>query len=129
MRKRVTFIDNQKLLSGVTANSYIVNKQLEKIIPKTNLISQNTFYQHMYSIDRVINFCKITKAKLLIVGLLISDSCLRHLANTPSFYPYPYTPNCDHPINLAKFVDLGTDQSHPGPEQHVLYKNFILSLI
>jgi len=131
--ERLTYIHDQELLHGITAKSYIINKQLEKIVSATTLLSQNTFYQHMYSINRVINFCKTTKVKLVIVGLLTSAACLRHLTNTPFFYPYPYPPDFtdfnSKFVNFLNFADIGTDNLHPGPEQHSLYKNFILSLI
>ena len=131
--ERLTYIHDQKLLPGITAKSYIINKQLEKIVSATTLLSQNTFYHHMYSINRVINFCKLIKVKLLIVGLMTSYSCLRHLANTPFFYPYPYSPGFSDQnskfVDFFNFTDVGTDNLHPGPKQHSLYKNFILSLI
>lgn len=131
--ERLTYIHNQKLLHGINASSYIIDDQLKNIVSATTLLSQNTFYQHMYSIDRVINFCKITKVKLLIVGLLTQAACLRHLSNTPFFHPYPYPPDFTDSnskfVNFLNFADIGTDNLHPGPEQHSLYKNFILSLI
>lgn len=130
---RLTYIHNQKLLEGINANSYIFNNQLEKIVSASTLLSQNTFYHHMYSIDRVINFCNIIKVKLIIVGLLTTDSCLRHLSNTPSFYPYNYLPSVTDDeskfVNFHNYADLGTDFQHPGPIQHSLYKDFILSII
>lgn len=130
--ERLTYIHDQKLLN-INATSYIINNQLKNIVSETTMLSQNTFYHHMYSIDRVINFCKLLEVNLLIVGLLTSDSGVRHLANTPSFYPYPYSPlfnDLDSKlINFFNFIDFGTDNLHPGPKQHSLYANFILSLM
>jgi hypothetical protein len=128
--ERLTYVQDNKLSVGVTVNTYKVNPKLEKTLPAETLTSQNTFYSHIYSIEQVVNFCKATKAKLLIIGLLTSDSCLRYLADKSFFHRYPYSRTFNNnSISEFNFVDTGTDNLHPGPEQHLLYKNFIISII
>lgn len=128
--ERLTYVHNNQLLNGINYQSYKINKNLEKIVPLSALLSENTFYNHIYSIERAVNFCKVSKAKLLIVGLLISDSCLRYVADKSYFHCYSYPISFDNQNIIAfNFSDYGSDKRHPGPEQHKLYKDFILPLI
>lgn len=129
--ERITFVHNHCLETGITNTTYQngKNQRLEKIVPQKTLFSQNTFYTHIYSIDQVTNFCKKCKAILIIVGLLTSGAELRFLASNPYFHNYTYKTSVNNSASLFNFNDTGDDNQHPGPKQHTLYKDFILSLI
>lgn len=128
--ERLTYIHNNKLLNGVTVLSYDNDRNLEKIVSKKELVSQNNFFHQNYSIDRVINFCKLCEIQLIIVGILTAPSILRYLNNKTNFFQFPYKISFDSEfINTIQFDDLGTDNIHPGPIQHTNYKNFIKSLL
>ena len=129
--ERLTYIHNNKLLNGVTVRSYDNDKNLERVIPKKELVSQNTFFQQLYAIDRVINFCKCREIQLFIIGILSrSPSILRYLNNKTNFYQFPYKTSFDSElIDIIQYDDLGNDNVHPGPIQHTSYKNFIKSLL
>lgn len=124
--ERVSYVHLGKLLPGVTINSYPYFPGIRRRIPIETLLSENTFYQNIYSIEQVINFCDKCQVRLLMVGLLPSYNILRYLSTKSNFFnfPYPYTFS-----NLPSFVDVGTDNKHPGPLQHSLYKNFVLKHI
>ena len=93
---------------------------LEDIIPKKMIGNkENALYQSLIHIHQVINFCDKIGARLLLVGLLTSASDLLYLHNLPNFYQYYNTTNID-------YVDLGTDNAHPGPLQHQLYATAII---
>jgi hypothetical protein len=126
---RLTFVHGNKLLQGVNNRSYDIKKNLESIVPKKTLISQNTFYKHIYSIKQVINFCNKCQARLIIVGLLTSNSTFRYLATLPEYHHYPYQQACKNNAITDVLEDYGTDGSHPGPIQHKRYADFILNLI
>lgn len=131
--RRLTYVDNHKVMPVTIArydpSSPYYDKNLENIVSKKEIFSQNTFYNHAYSVERVINFCKKAKAQLLIIGLL-ADESMDFLHANPEYHLYPYPPivHENHFVNY-KFQDLAADGWHPGPRQHQMYKNFILPLI
>lgn len=124
--ERITHFHNNTLMN-ITDRSYTVDKSIQSIVPMQNLLSQNTFYKHIYSIKKVINFCKINNVRLILVGLLTSPTCLRFLTGIPNFFQYPYNYNFSKDSITSSFEDLGSDNRHPGPKQHIKYKDFILS--
>jgi hypothetical protein len=122
---RMTYVHDKKLIPGITITSYDHDPRLESIISADHLLTQNTFYNHVNSIDRAVNFCNQIGAKILLLGLLIDANILRHLVKKPNFYHYPYNFTYDDQF-YRSYEDLGTDNAHPGPLQHQKYKNFIL---
>ena len=88
-----------------------------KIIDRL-LADKNCFHQSLIHIYQVVNFCNQLNAKLLIVGLSISDTLAIHLHNIPQFINFK---NKDF---THQFLDLGNDELHPGPTQHQAYADF-----
>ena len=95
-------------------------------LPFTNLSSNiidrlitddNCFYQSVIKIHQLVNFCRKLNVKLLILGLLSSNCLAFHLNNIPEFINYKN-------VKSATWVDLGTDNQHPGPQQHQLFTDF-----
>ena len=131
--ERVTVVHNDQL-SLVTLQKYQQSnrkdrKILESIVPEKTLLSQNTFYKHIYSIKQVINFCNKCQAKLFMVGIIPSDNAIRYLATLPEYHHYPYQQAYKNNSITSVFEDYGTDGIHPGPVQHKRYADFILNLI
>lgn len=125
---RVPYVHNHKLLH-VNHDKYTIIKNLESILPEKTLLSENTFYQNIYAIEQAINFCEKVQAKLLIIGILTANSTLRYLVDKKQYHHYIHEQIFSAGIQHYCFKDLGTDNEHPGPQQHNLYKEFILSLI
>jgi hypothetical protein len=124
--ERLTYVNNQQLVSGVNVFTYKSFPTFEKILPQHNLVTENTFYQHIVAIERVINFCNKIDAKLLLVGILTAHNAnmLRFLSIKQNFCQIP----CKIKINgELNFEDIGSDGIHPGPRQHQLYADFILT--
>lgn len=123
--QRLTYVHEQKLVRGITSTTYKDLPDLNKILPEFHLVTENTFYQHVMAIERVINFCNKVGANLVLVGLLThgSPNMLRFLTTKPNFVQYPYKIT---PGDRLEFVDLGNDNNHPGPMQHLRYADFIL---
>jgi hypothetical protein len=95
-------------------------------LPFTNLSSNvidrlitddNCFYQSIIKIHQLVNFCRKLNVKLLIVGILSSNRLAFHLNNIPEFINYKN-------FKSTPWVDLGTDNQHPGPQQHQLFTDF-----
>jgi hypothetical protein len=80
----------------------------------------NQIYKSLQKIYQVINFSKKIKFKLLIVGLLDSDTLTVFLNGCDSYIRYV---NINGPFI---YVDTGNDDMHPGPKQHQLFGDFCL---
>ena len=130
---RLPYVKDKTLLPGVTILTYNTVKDLESLLPKHNLWSENTFYQHLLSIDRAINFCNKVKAKLILFGLLVNNSpnLLRAVSQKSNFVGYPYKISQENVSGKLAFLpiytDLGTDNNHPGPLQHQQFAKFLLT--
>jgi hypothetical protein len=125
--ERLTYVYNNQLLAGVTAQSYQNYPEYKKIIDPSNLYSQNTIYQHFYAIQQVINYCQKIKAHLVLVELMSGNHAIqRALRSRNNYTPVGYNYSFENLAITAQFIDLGTDNEHPGPQQHKQYKNTIL---
>jgi len=128
--ERLTYIHNHQLLIGVTNRCFESFPEYSKIIDPAELSSQNTIYKHFYAIQQVINYCKKIKAHLILVGLLTGNHSLQRVLKSYQNYVtinYHYTFQ-NSSIN-TNFIDLGSDNDHPGPLQHQQYKQTILDKI
>lgn len=128
--RRLTYIHNHTLLSGITVKSYEEFPEYKKIVSMRQLFSSHTFYNHLYSIQRVINYCGKIGAKLFLVDLLRDNYSLTgFLQKQKNYINIPYKMIYENSLLHEKFLDLGSDMIHPGPEQHNAYKNIILDFI
>jgi len=129
--ERFSYIYNKKLLPGVTLRSYdFFNLEIKRVIPEYHLVTENTFYQHINAIERVINFCQKVKANLVLFGVLSNTSAglLRYLNNKHNFFPFPYKFNF-HKEPKFIYSDYGSDHEHPGTRQHQLYADYLSNKI
>jgi len=127
---RMTYIHNNQLLKGISPGTYEIYPEYNNIVGLDQLLSDQTFYNHYYSIQQVVNYCKKIKAKLFIVGVLPDNySLLGFLRSLENYIHIPYTLSYNNSILFQKYEDLGTDLLHPGPKQHQIYKNIILDFI
>lgn len=85
------------------------------------LVDPTNFYQAITHVYQVINFCKKTKAKLLILGLNASDALSLHLHNRPEFIKFI------NKLSNTRYIDLGTDNQHPGPKQHKIFADLCIN--
>lgn len=124
---RLTYVYNDTLLKGITPRHYKDFPEYEKIISLENLYSQNTFYKHFYAIQQVTNYCSKIKAHLILVGLLAGGHAIQRIINTQKNYVnIDYHYDFKNSFIETKFIDVGTDNEHPGPKQHIQYKENIL---
>ena len=127
---RLTHVHNHQLLQGVNIRSYDLFPDYYDIISIDNLFSHQTYYNHLYSIQQVINYCQKIGAKLLLVGILSGNFALvNFLKSQKNYIHIPYQIAYQENMLLQQFVDLGSDSMHPGPKQHQEYKKDILNFI
>lgn len=118
-----------KLLHQILINSYQKTKEITQIVPLDTLVSENTVYHNLYSIEQVINFCKKCQVKLVLLGLLTGNDMLRYLKTQPNYFNFPYKFDFLNNIPYIQYLDFGSDNKHPGPKQHQQYAEFVLQIL
>jgi hypothetical protein len=127
---RITHVHEHQLLKGVTIACYKTHPEYQKIVSMDTLWSDQTFYHQFYSIQQVINCCKKNNVTLLLVGLLNSNySLLGYLKSQTNFVQIHYNLEYKDSRLSETYIDIGTDNQHPGSKQHLEYKNTILNFI
>ena len=102
-------------------------------LPKENqywtldyFISESLLVSNAKQIIQVMNFCNKIGAKLYLVNLLDTGWCSAIFCDQKNFINL----NVNFDINgNTKYIDYGTDNMHPGPEQHKVYAEKMYELI
>lgn len=117
-------------MQHLNMHSHVENPDLEQHWPLRALASDTTLYASLHCMKAVANFCDKVGARLVIFNANFSDAYITTLRQIPHFYYY------QHPIRIGKdrqirqhWLDLGTDNSHPGPLQHQAFANFCYSIL
>jgi hypothetical protein len=87
--------------------------------PTQNLI-------HIRMILQVVNFCNKVGARLYLANMIDTTWIPVVFKDYSNFINFSKEVNL---IGFTKFMDLGTDGAHPGPEQHKEYAKKIFNLI
>ena len=93
---------------------------------KFDLTDLTLLYDAVISIHQVVNFCNKIQAKLILGGILVDTELaayLRYLKEYVHLYGF-YGVNSED-----TFIDLGSDNQHPGHEMHEWYAKMILKKI
>ena len=123
---RTPWFNNWKL-NHILPNSYTRDSTLNRKFSLDYFTSEDVTYRTVISLFQVINYCSKIKAKLLLVSLLDSESSIVDYIN--NFTDLIVLCNLWGRNNNDKFIDLGTDNKHPGPDSHKFYANKILQKI
>jgi len=83
-------------------------------------LTETQIYKSTISVHQVANFCNKIGADLIMIPIICSENFCLLLSGLPNFYQLPYQ---------TKFVDLGSDNQHPGPMQHQKYADFLSNII
>lgn len=85
------------------------------------LTDETRTYQAITHVYQVVNFCNKIQAKLFVFGLGISDTSALHLHNLKNFSKYR------NYQTSTRWIDFGSDNKHPGPQQHQLFADFCVN--
>ena len=80
--------------------------------------SEDLLYRTIVSIYQVINFCKQVNIKIILANLM-SEKLPPYMQSFKEFIDL-----CGH-----KFIDVGSDGSHPGKQHHIFYCKQLLKKI
>jgi hypothetical protein len=83
-------------------------------------LTETQIYKSTISVHQVANFCNKIGADLIMIPIICSENFCLLLSGLPDFYQFPYQP---------KFVDVGSDNQHPGPMQHQKYADFLSNIV
>jgi hypothetical protein len=123
---RLPYVYNNQYLPGLTCSTYINYPQTEKIVPVSELFSENNLYNNICSVEQVINFCKKIDVNLSMIGLLPNiPNFYRYIKSKSRYIHFPHKTKWENNVLTPQYQDIGTDGRHPGPVQHQHYKNFI----
>jgi len=92
---------------------------LQEQHPDTRL-SEIRLYDAVTSIYQVANFCKKIQCHLLLLPVISSETLNLFLTQLDEYVHIPYR---------TKFLDYGSDGSHPGAQTHKWYAKYILDKI
>ena len=84
------------------------------------LLNETSLYRAVTSVYQVVNFCKKISARLILLPVLCSEQLQLLIHNLDEYYQLPYRTN---------FLDLGTDNIHPGPMQHREWADICIDLL
>lgn len=122
-----TEIANGLGLQTCTIEKYISQPKQKQYWNLDYFSSSTLILKQIQQIFQVINFCKKINAKLYIANILDLSWIPLVFQNYKNFIDL--TDNRGVNTHSTKFVDVGTDGSHPGPEQHLKYAEKIFNLI
>ena len=105
----------QTVIHFISHNS---NAKLKFQFPIELLDSTTLMYHNILAVRRAYNFCKKIGARLVILGLIPDyDNIYLHY-NVPTFRQLIFVQD--------QYIDLGTDNIHPGPQTHQMFaKEFL----
>lgn len=122
---RFPYYNNDKI-EHISLGTYLLNPEFEKVFALDHLIEQNMDYRALTSVDQVVNFCRKVGAQLVICGLLVEDYMLKYLYKLPE---YLQAINRFGTKEDELYLDLGTDNKHPGPLTHRWYADEIIKFL
>jgi hypothetical protein len=93
------------------------------IMDINELDNSNSKYQTLTSIYQVVNYCNTIGAKLLMIGIHLGYEFAHYLKNLNCYIHLNNLHGCNH---YDLYLDLGSDQLHPGPLTHQWYTKKIL---
>lgn len=111
-------------LSMIQLSYYRLNPEFEKVIPFSQLDSDQRLYESMAAIGRLENFCQKVSANLIMIGIHANINLSAQLANRNNFIFFHGRNGLDFD---SEFLDLGDDQCHPGPKTHKSYAHAIIN--
>lgn len=115
-----------KAVTHVNVSYYQKNPKFNSIIDMSRLDEPHMKYQSVTSIAQVVNFCQKVGAKLWLAGVLVDRHFIKYASYFPNYIQLLGNIGCKE---SEMFIDLGSDNSHPGPLTHKYYAENIINKI
>jgi hypothetical protein len=116
---------DDKCIQHVNSSYYEHRPEFNQVIDIQRLDDDNMIYHNLGRIHAVINFCEKSQARLFLFGLGIDQYTLKWTADLTNFAQLYGSFGFDQGL----YLDLGTDDLHPGPATHHWYCDQMLKVI
>lgn len=113
-----------KKIHHINIRWFDLSESIKVPFNKTAILDDDLTYKAITKIHQVINFCNKIGAKIYMIGIIGGEEILSYLRDMPNFIQF-YGRLGTGPDDI--FLDVGTDNCHPGPKQHQQYATEILS--
>jgi hypothetical protein len=84
------------------------------------LLNETSLYRAVTGVHQVVNFCKKISARLLLLPIICSEHLQLQIHRLNEYHQLLYR---------TQFLDLGTDNLHPGPVQHQEWADICVKLL
>lgn len=116
---RVPIIVNNNIVH-LNTRSFDQAPELLKLVTPEILDNDTLLYHNVLAVRRAKNFCDKIGARLIVLGLMHDFETVYAHYNITNFKQTIVWP--------SQYVDLGSDNLHPGPNQHQLYADEFIKL-
>lgn len=120
-------ISNNWMLDPILIRSYSLLAKDKQYWTIDYFESETQVLTTLRNILQVVNFCNKIKANLYLANILDVAWVRVALKDFKNFIDL--TDGLEVSGTVIKFIDLGTDKAHPGPEQHRQYATKLFNLI
>ena len=97
-----------------------VNGKVHRETDPNILLNETSLYRAVTGVHQVVNFCKKISAQLILLPIICSEQLQLRIHKLQEYYQLPY---------CTQFLDLGTDNLHPGPAQHQEWADICVKLL
>jgi hypothetical protein len=117
---RLPVIRNNQLFH-LTPGEYKLHAEINQEFPIDLLLSTTLVYHNIQAVRRAENFCQAVGARLIVLSVIYDVEQADQLYKIREFHQV-----CRGP---KTWIDLGTDNMHPGPAQHKIFAENFLKII
>lgn len=123
---RFPWVDSKKLFH-ITASTFTEYPELAKKLGLVDILDCETrLYEDILAFNQVINFCQKVKARLILIGIHVNIELATYLTKHKDFIMAHGENGFE---SQSSYLDLGSDNSHPGPKTHKMYAEKIIEHI
>jgi hypothetical protein len=97
-----------------------VNGKVRRETDPGILLNETSLYRAVTGVHQVVNFCKKISARLLLLPIICSEQLQLQIHSLNEYHQLLY---------YTQFLDLGTDNIHPGPLQHAAWADICVKLL
>jgi len=106
--------------SPLADNGQIISWPDDTIAHIEYRLHETRYYKAITSVFQVINFCDKIGCCLILLPIICTEKLQMNLLHLDCYIQTPYQ---------VKFLDLGTDNLHPGARQHQFWADFCLDIL
>jgi hypothetical protein len=114
---------NNGVIEHILPYTYVKAPGLGRNLTLDYFEGEDVVYRSVVAVYQVINYCQKIGARLILASLL-DDQIVQYLDNNCEFIML-----CLGPKHNRSYLDLGSDNLHPGPLTHEFYATEILKKI